>query len=108
MAEKTVKIKQPEKAKQTSSVAQPEKAKTTQKPVVKAADKEKDREKPKQPNALTRWWRETVGELRKVTWPTTQDALRLTRIVLIVMFLMSAILGILDWVFSRVIALLIS
>ena len=41
-------------------------------------------EKVKQPNAVQKWYRETVGELRKVTWPTTPEALKLTRVVLVV------------------------
>lgn len=99
MAEKTANTKQPEKSRQT------EKPKQVQK-VARTADK--DREKPKQPNAIGRWYRETLGELRKVTWPATQDAWRLTRIVLLVMFVMSALLGMLDFVFSRFISLLVS
>ncbi len=62
-------------------------------------------EKPKQPSALARWWRETIGELRKVSWPTPTEAWRLTKIVLVVMFAMSAVLGLLDFVFSSVISL---
>ncbi len=57
------------------------------------ADKE---EKVKKPNAIQNFYRETVGELRKVNWPTTKDALHLTKIVLIVLALMSAVLGLLD------------
>jgi preprotein translocase subunit SecE len=112
VAEKTVKTKQPEKTKQQGENAvqveksrQIEKSKPAQK-AVRAADK--DREKPKQPNAIARWYRETVGELRKVAWPTIPETRRLTIIVLIVMFSMSAVLGLLDFLFSRVIALLIS
>ncbi len=94
MTEKTAKAKQPEKTKQV------------QKPAPRPSDK--DREKPKQPNALARWWRETIGELRKVAWPSVQETRRLTGIVLIVMFAMSAVLGLLDFLFSRLITLLIS
>lgn len=64
--------------------------------------------KEKKPNALKRWWRETIGEMRKVSWPTPQEALRLTRIVLIVMAAISAILGILDFIFSRLITLILT
>ena len=96
MTDKTVKAKQPEKPKQI------------QKPASKPAPKQVDREKPKQPNAIMRWWRETIGELRKVAWPTVQDTRRLTGIVLIVMFVMSAILGLLDFLFSKLITLLVS
>ena len=93
MAEKVVKAKQP----------QAEKSKAVQQKPRQSAD----REKPKQPNAIARWWRETVGELRKVSWPTRQDAQRLTVIVLAVMIAMGALLGVLDWVFSRLVALLL-
>lgn len=82
---------------------------TETKPAQKVARAvEKDREKPKKPNVIAQWWRETVGELRKVSWPTIPDARRLTVIVLAVMALMSTILGVLDWVFSKVIALLVT
>jgi preprotein translocase subunit SecE len=63
-------------------------------------------EKEKRPNGIQRWWRETMGEMRKVSWPTTQDAWRLTKIVLLVMFGMSMLLGLLDYVFSRLVTLL--
>ena len=64
-------------------------------------------EKSKQPNRITRWWRETVGELRKVSWPTTEDAWRLTKIVLIVMAVMSLFLGLLDFVFASLIRIIL-
>lgn len=35
-----------------------------------------------QENALVRYFRETRGELRKVTWPTREESTRLTGIVL--------------------------
>ncbi|MBP9676291.1 MAG: preprotein translocase subunit SecE [Anaerolineaceae bacterium] len=53
-------------------------------------------------NRIKRWWRETLGELRKVTWPTRREALRLTKIVLIVMVIMGSILGGLDFIFTKV------
>jgi preprotein translocase SecE subunit len=45
---------------------------------------------------------ETVGELRKVNWPSRADALRLTRIVLIVLLLMGLTLGLWDFLCSLV------
>lgn len=65
-------------------------------------------EKVKKENRLQRWWRETIGELRKVSWPTPQDAWRLTKIVLAVMVSMSVLLGLLDWVFSTLITLILA
>jgi preprotein translocase subunit SecE len=68
----------------------------------------KDEKKPvrKQPNFVVRYFNETIGELRKVSWPTRKDALSLTVIVLIVTFSMSLFLGFLDFVYSRFFALL--
>ncbi len=51
-------------------------------------------------NRIQQFTRETIGELRKVTWPTTTEALNLTRIVLIVLVVMAAVLGALDYIFS--------
>jgi len=51
--------------------------------------------------------RETIGELRKVSWPTRQEATNLTRIVLIVIFAMSIFLGALDIIFGRIFALIL-
>jgi len=50
---------------------------------------------------IQRFFQETVGELRKVSWPTRQEAIRLTEIVIIVIFIMAAILGGLDWVYAK-------
>jgi preprotein translocase subunit SecE len=92
VAEKTEKTKQPEN-----------------KPVQKVTKTvEREQEKPKKPNKIALWWRETIGELRKVSWPSVHDARRLTIIVLAVMFAMSAILGLLDWVFSLLVSLLVA
>ena len=69
---------------------------------------EKRTEKEKKPNAIKRWWRETVGEMRKVSWPTLPDARRLTKIVLIVMAIMALLLGVLDYLFSALITLILT
>ncbi len=50
---------------------------------------------------IVRFFRETIAELRKVNWPTRQEATQLTIIVLVVVFLMSMLLGVLDLIFSR-------
>jgi preprotein translocase subunit SecE len=55
----------------------------------------------KQSNFITRYFRETIGELRKVSWPTRQEATSLTIVVLIVITLMSTFLGVLDFIYSR-------
>ena len=58
-------------------------------------------------NAVQKWWRETIGELRKVVWPTRKDALRLTWIVILVIIIMGAVLGILDFGFTKLIGLIV-
>jgi preprotein translocase subunit SecE len=68
----------------------------------------KQTSKKKKQSGIARWWRETTGELRKVVWPTPPDALQLTKIVVIVIFLMSALLGILDFVFSKIVTLVLA
>lgn len=62
----------------------------------------------KQPNRIQRIFRETIGELRKVNWPTWQEAKNLTIIVIIVTFGMSALLGFLDFIFAKLFALLLT
>lgn len=58
-------------------------------------------------NAIGRFYRETVGELRKVTWPTRQEAINLTIIVLFVAFGMSIFLGLLDYLFAQLFGLIL-
>lgn len=62
----------------------------------------------KRTNPVFRYFRETFVELRKVNWPTRQEATQLTIIVLIVVGLMSALLGFLDFVFARLIAMIVA
>jgi preprotein translocase subunit SecE len=53
-----------------------------------------DKKGSKKQNAIQRFTRETVGELRKVSWPTRQEAWQLTQIVLAVLLFMAVFLGI--------------
>ena len=50
----------------------------------------------KKPNAVTRYFRETTGELRKVSWPTRREALQLSAIVIAVMVVMGIYLSLVD------------
>lgn len=61
----------------------------------------------KQPNALQRLYRETVGELKKVSWPTRREATNLTIIVLVVIGVMVLILGTLDFIFAWLLSLIL-
>ncbi len=61
----------------------------------------------KEPNAIVRYYRETIGELKKVVWPTREEAWRLTLIVLLVITVMAAILGTADYAFTQLIRVLV-
>ncbi len=58
-------------------------------------------------NVITRYFRETWAELKKVRWPTRQEAQNLTLVVLAVTVSMAAILGSMDifysWLFGGLI-----
>jgi len=60
----------------------------------------KKKSRPAKQNAIVTYFRETRAELRKVHWPTRDEALNLTKVVLTVTVGMAAFLGILDFLFS--------
>jgi preprotein translocase subunit SecE len=68
--------------------------------VAKAKAAKKKKAKPKKENAIVRYLRETRAELRKVRWPTRQEAWNLTKVVLAVTISMALFLGLLDYLFS--------
>jgi preprotein translocase subunit SecE len=59
-------------------------------------------------NAVVSYLRETRSELRKVHWPTREEAWNLTKIVLAVTAIMALLLGVLDYLFAIELAGLIS
>ena len=61
----------------------------------------------KKDNFIIRYFKETRAELRKVNWPSRQEALNLTLIVVAFTVFMAALLGIIDYIFARVFALII-
>lgn len=63
--------------------------------------------KGKRRNPVTRFLRETRSELRKVAWPSRQEATNLTIIVIAVTLAMAASLGFIDYIFSKLFGLLI-
>jgi len=60
----------------------------------------------RQPNAIQRYINETIGELRKVTWPTRKEATNLTAIVIVVTVAVGLFLGLLDFLYTKFFALL--
>ncbi len=55
----------------------------------------------KKQNAIQRYFSETMGELRKVSWPTWPEAYQLTILVLIVMVAMGVFLSLVDYGVNR-------
>ena len=55
-----------------------------------------EKEKSRKQNPIQAYFRETAGELRKVSWPSRREVIQLTTIVLVVMVIMGAILGVTD------------
>jgi len=64
-------------------------------------------EKPKREGRIKRFIRETVGELRRVSWPTWPEARRMTFIVILVLVIMAVFLGLVDAGASRLLALVV-
>jgi len=61
----------------------------------------------KQEGGLQRWLRETRSELRKVTWPTREEALRLTYVVIGLSLVMGAVLGLVDLILNTLYGFLV-
>jgi preprotein translocase subunit SecE len=77
--------------------------------VVAKQDKKKKEEKgiiQRVSGRIRKYFSETIGELRKVTWPTRKEATNLTIVVLVVTLSMSLLLGLLDYIFQQFFALL--
>ena len=51
----------------------------------------------KSENAVQRYFRETTGELRKVSWPTWPEARHLTMLVLLVIVTVGSFLALVDY-----------
>ena len=55
-----------------------------------------EKAKGKKSNPVQLYFRETIGELRKVSWPTRREAVQLTGLVIMVMVVVGIILGLTD------------
>lgn len=62
----------------------------------------------KKENAIQRWFRETSGELRKVSWPTWPEARRLTGLVLLVMLVVGVLLALVDYTAGEILRLILA
>ncbi|MBI5033601.1 MAG: preprotein translocase subunit SecE [Chloroflexi bacterium] len=59
-------------------------------------------------NRISQYVRETRAELRKVVWPTREEAINLTAIVVGTIFVMSIFFGTVDYLLTQLFRLLIS
>jgi preprotein translocase subunit SecE len=59
----------------------------------------------KKNNAIVHFYHETVGELRKVSWPTRDEAINLTTIVIVVLIGMAVFLGLIDLIGEKLLQL---
>jgi preprotein translocase subunit SecE len=69
---------------------------------------EKAKKVKKQENAIQRYFRETSGELRKVSWPTWPEARRLTGLVLLVMVVIGLFLAGVDFLAGELLSLILA
>jgi len=51
--------------------------------------------------------RETRDELKKVVWPTRQETIRLTLVVIIISLIVGIFLGGLDFIFVKIIGIIV-
>jgi preprotein translocase subunit SecE len=74
--------------------------------VAKGTQKEKPRkekgrrDKPRRPNRIVEFLRDARAEIRRVVWPTPRETRNLTLVVLV----LSAVLGLLMWLFDTLFA----
>ncbi len=68
---------------------------------------EKEKKVKNSENAVQRYFRETLGELRKVNWPTWPEAKRLTGLVLLVMLVVGIFLAGVDYLSGALINLVL-
>lgn len=59
-------------------------------------------------NRFVQFYRETTAELRKVVWPTRDEAVRLTGIVIAVVIAMSIFLGAIDYALTQILKLILT
>ncbi|MBN1179866.1 MAG: preprotein translocase subunit SecE [Anaerolineae bacterium] len=65
-----------------------------------AKAKAKDQKKAKKENAIIRYIKDTRSELKKIKWPTREETVRLTQLVLVVTVVMGLFLWAMDVLFS--------
>jgi len=62
---------------------------------------------PKEENKIVRYFRDTRAEIAKVTWPTREEGLRLSGIVLLITAVSTVVLFGIDSLFATIVSFLI-
>jgi len=58
-------------------------------------------------NRLTNYFRDTAAEMKHVSWPTTHQAIIYTALVIAITIAVSALVGVFDFFFTRLLNLFI-
>ena len=61
----------------------------------------------KEDNAIVRYFKDTRAEIAKVTWPTREEGLRLTWVVLVVTIVSTLVIFGIDFLFGLLIRLIV-
>jgi len=61
----------------------------------------------KKENAIIKYLKETRTELKKVSWPSRQEATNLSLIVIAVTAFMALLLGLIDYIFAKLFELIL-
>lgn len=77
-------------------------------PVEKKADKPAKAKKPSLAARTSKWFRELKGELKKIVWPTRQQTINNTAVVIATIFLVGIFIWVLDAIFNFGLQTLIS
>ena len=61
----------------------------------------------KKENVVIKYLKETRAELKKVNWPSRQEATNLTLIIISVTTFMALLLGLIDYIFAKLFELIL-
>ena len=61
----------------------------------------------KKENVIVKYLKETRAELKKVNWPSRQEATNLTLIIIVVTAFMALLLGFIDYIFAKLFELIL-
>jgi preprotein translocase subunit SecE len=56
---------------------------------------------------IRRFWRDSRAELRKVNWPNRKELTTYTIVVIVVTIIVSTFVGVVDFIFSRLLGIIL-